>query len=57
MGTTASEMTAANEGIGFLLIQASSSMQMGLAFSGLRVMGAMVRGRYELARKKRTRTT
>jgi NitT/TauT family transport system permease protein len=30
VGTTVSEMTAANEGIGYLLISAGSSMQMGL---------------------------
>ena len=34
VGTTVSaEMTAANEGIGYLLISAGSSMQMGLAFA------------------------
>eukprot|EP01042_Synura_sphagnicola_P009056 gene9056-11623_t len=41
VGTTVSEMTAANEGIGYLLISAGSSMQMGLAFAGLMVVGAM----------------
>ena len=40
-GTTVSEMTAANEGIGYLLISAGSAMQMGLAFDGLLVVGAM----------------
>ena len=34
VGTTVSEMTAANEGIGYLLISAGSAMQMGLAFAG-----------------------
>ena len=48
VGTTVSEMTAANEGIGYLLISAGSSMQMGLAFSGLMVVGAMAMGMYEL---------
>ena len=48
VGTTVSEMTAANEGIGYLLISAGSSMQMGLAFAGLMVVGAMAMGMYEL---------
>jgi NitT/TauT family transport system permease protein len=48
VGTTVSEMTAANEGIGYLLISAGSAMQMGLAFSGLVVVGAMAMGMYEL---------
>jgi NitT/TauT family transport system permease protein len=41
-------MMASNEGIGYLLISAGSSMQMGLAFSGPVVIGAMVMGAYEL---------
>ena len=48
VGTTVSEMTASNEGIGYLLISAGSSMQMGLAFAGLVVVGAMAMGMYEL---------
>lgn len=48
VGTTVSEMTAANEGIGYLLISAGSSMQMGLAFSGLLVVGIMAVVMYEL---------
>jgi NitT/TauT family transport system permease protein len=48
VGTTVSEMTAANEGIGYLLISAGSSMQMGLAFAGLMVVGAMAMACYEL---------
>ena len=48
VGTTVSEMTAANEGIGYLLISAGSSMQMGLAFAGLMVVGAMAMVMYEL---------
>ena len=47
VGTTVSEMTAANEGIGYLLISAGSSMQMGLAFAGLLVVGAMAMAMYE----------
>ncbi|MBL0251143.1 MAG: ABC transporter permease [Polaromonas sp.] len=48
VGTTVSEMTAANEGIGYLLISAGSAMQMGLAFAGLLVVGAMAMAMYEL---------
>ncbi|MEI8157039.1 MAG: ABC transporter permease [Burkholderiales bacterium] len=48
VGTTVSEMTAANEGIGYLLISAGSAMQMGLAFAGLVVVGAMAMVMYEL---------
>lgn len=44
--TTVSEMTASNEGIGYLLVSAGSAMQMGLAFAGLVVVGAMAM--YEL---------
>jgi NitT/TauT family transport system permease protein len=48
VGTTVSEMTASNEGIGYLLVSAGSSMQMGLAFAGLMVVGAMAMALYEL---------
>jgi len=48
VGTTVSEMTAANEGIGYLLISAGSAMQMGLAFAGLLVVGAMAMVMYEV---------
>ncbi|TSE26081.1 Riboflavin transport system permease protein RibX [Tepidimonas sediminis] len=48
VGTTVSEMTAANEGIGYLLISAGSAMQMGLAFAGLIVVGVMAMLMYEL---------
>jgi NitT/TauT family transport system permease protein len=47
VGTTVSEMTASNEGIGYLLVSAGSSMQMGLAFAGLVVVGAMAMVMYE----------
>lgn len=57
VGTTVSEMTAANEGIGYLLISAGSSMQMGLAFAGLVVIGAMAMTMYELFSLVETRTT
>ncbi|MEK8052150.1 ABC transporter permease [Ideonella sp. DXS22W] len=47
VGATVSEMTASNEGIGYLLVSAGSSMQMGLAFAGLVVVGAMAMLMYE----------
>ena len=57
VGTTVSEMTAANEGIGYLLISAGSAMQMGLAFAGLVVVGAMAMAMYELFAVIEQRTT
>jgi len=57
VGTTVSEMTAANEGIGYLLISAGSAMQMGLAFAGLVVVGAMAMAMYELFSLLETHTT
>ena len=57
VGTTVSEMTAANEGIGYLLMSAGSSMQMGLAFGGLVVVGAMAMAMYELFAIVGKRTT
>lgn len=57
VGTTVSEMTAANEGIGYLLISAGSSMQMGLAFAGLVVIGVMAMLMYELFAVVEKRTT
>ena len=57
VGTTVSEMTASNEGIGYLLVSAGSSMQMGLAFAGLVVVGAMAMVMYELFAKLETRIT
>ena len=57
VGTTVSEMTASNEGIGYLLISAGSSMQMGLAFAGLVVVGAMAMGMYEIFSVVERRTT
>lgn len=48
VGTTVSEMTASNQGIGYLLISAGSTMQMGLAFAGLLVIGVMAMLMYEL---------
>ena len=57
VGTTVSEMTAAIEGIGFMLITAGTSMQMGLAFAGLMVVGAMAMVMYELFSWIEKRTT
>jgi NitT/TauT family transport system permease protein len=57
VGTTISEMTAANEGIGYLLMSAGSSMQMGLAFGGLVVIGVMAMIMYELFAVLEKRTT
>jgi len=57
VGTTVSEMTAANEGIGYLLMSAGSSMQMGIAFAGLVVVGAMAMAMYELFAAIEKRTT
>ena len=48
VGTTVSEMTASNEGIGYLLISAGSAMKMPLAFGGLVVIAAMAMAMYEL---------
>lgn len=57
VGTTVSEMTAANEGIGYLLMSAGSSMQMGIAFAGLVVVGVMAMLMYELFALIEKRTT
>ena len=48
VGTTVSEMSASNEGIGYLLVSAGSSMKMPLAFAGLTVIAAMAMAMYEL---------
>ena len=48
VGSTVSEMNAANEGIGYLLVSAGSAMKMPLAFAGLVVIGAMAMAMYEL---------
>ena len=57
VGTTVSEMTASNEGIGYLLVSAGSAMQMGLAFAGLVVVGAMAMVMYEFFSWVEKRTT
>ena len=56
VGTSLSEMTAAKEGIGYLLISVRSSMRMGLAIAGL-VVGAMAMAMYELFALIEQRTT
>ncbi|MWL86230.1 MULTISPECIES: ABC transporter permease [unclassified Cupriavidus] len=48
VGTTVSEMSAANEGIGYLLVSAGSAMKMPLAFAGLVVIAVMAMLMYEL---------
>jgi len=48
VGTTVSEMSASNEGIGQLLLSAGSQSRMALAFAGLVVIGAMAMAMYEL---------
>ena len=57
VGTVLAEMTAGDSGIGYLLISAGSSMQMGLAFAGLVVVGAMAMAMYELFSIVEKRTT
>jgi NitT/TauT family transport system permease protein len=57
VGSTVSEMTAANEGIGYLLVSAGSSMKMPLAFAGLFVIGAMAMLMYEVFSFIEKRTT
>ncbi len=48
VGTTVSEMSASNEGIGYLLISAGSALRMPLAFAGLVVIAIMAMAMYEL---------
>ncbi|WP_034298074.1 ABC transporter permease [Herbaspirillum sp. RV1423] len=57
VGSTVSEMNASNEGIGYLLVSAGSSMKMPLAFAGLVVIGAMAMAMYELFAVIEKRTT
>ncbi|MFT5588773.1 MAG: NitT/TauT family transport system permease protein [Bradyrhizobium sp.] len=57
VGSTVSEMNASNEGIGYLLVSAGSSMKMPLAFAGLVVIGAMAMAMYELFAVIERRTT
>ena len=48
VGTVVSETVAANEGIGYLMMAAGSSMRMPLVFAGLFVIGVMAMLMYEL---------
>lgn len=57
VGSTVSEMNASNQGIGYLLVSAGSSMKMPLAFAGLVVIGAMAMAMYELFAIIERRTT
>jgi len=57
VGATVSEMTASNEGTGYLLVSAGSSMRMPLAFAGLVVIGAMAVAMYEFFAIVEKRTT
>jgi tRNA(Arg) A34 adenosine deaminase TadA len=58
VGTTVlAEMTAGNEGIGYLLQTAGGQQRMGLAFAGLVTIGAMAMAMYELFSWVEKRTT
>ena len=48
IGTIVSETVASNEGIGYLMMSAGSSMKMPLVFAGLAVIGVMAMAMYEL---------
>ncbi len=48
VGTVVSETVASNDGIGYLMMSAGSSMRMPLVFAGLFVIGAMAMAMYEL---------
>jgi NitT/TauT family transport system permease protein len=47
VGTVVSETVASNDGIGYLMMSAGSSMKMPLVFAGLFVIGAMAMAMYE----------
>ena len=57
VGTVVSETVAANDGIGYLMMSAGSSMRMPLVFAGLAVIGAMAMLMYELFAVVERRTT
>jgi len=46
VGTVVSETVASNDGIGYLMMSAGSSMRMNLVFAGLIVIGAMAMAMY-----------
>lgn len=57
VGTVVSETVASNDGIGYLMMSAGSSMRMPLVFAGLAVIGLMAMGMYELFAAIERRTT
>jgi NitT/TauT family transport system permease protein len=48
IGTVVSETVASNQGIGYLMMSAGSSMRMPLVFAGLAVIGVMAMAMYEI---------
>ena len=48
VGTVVSETVASNEGIGYLMMSAGSSMRVPLVFAGLFVIGVMAMAMYEV---------
>jgi len=57
VGTVVSETVASNDGIGYLMMSAGSSMRMPLVFAGLAVIGAMAMAMYGLFAVVERRTT
>lgn len=57
VGTVVSETVASNDGIGYLMMSAGSSMRMPLVFAGLVVIGVMAMVMYELFAAVERRTT
>ncbi|GIK88188.1 MAG: ABC transporter permease [Burkholderiales bacterium] len=57
VGTVVSETVASNDGIGYLMMSAGSSMRMPLVFAGLAVIGVMAMLMYELFAAVERRTT
>jgi NitT/TauT family transport system permease protein len=57
VGTVVSETVASNDGIGYLMMSAGSSMRMPLVFAGLAVIGAMAMAMYGLFAAVERRTT
>jgi NitT/TauT family transport system permease protein len=57
VGTVVSELTAANEGIGQLMLSAGGQSKMDLVFAGLVVISAMAMVMYQLFTYIETHTT
>ena len=57
VGTVVSETVASNDGIGYLMMSAGSSMRMPLVFAGLIVIGAMAMAMYGVFAAIERRTT